>query len=129
VGAPTRETSRFRRRVLAGEFLAGRRRLRQPAVAAVEKGAVWMDAGAYSLWKEPVPADALGSRAALRPPPQKLEPAEIGEDGLTASRENGATTGAALLRAASNERRQALPLGRPAGLDPGRGGRLVAEVA
>ena len=81
------------------------------AAAAVEDGTVWLDAGAYSLWKEPVPAGALRSGAALRPPPRKLEPAEIGEDGLPAAWENGATTGAALLRAASHESRQSLPWG------------------
>ena len=80
-------------------------------VAAVRAGTVWLNGGAYSLWKEPVPEGALRPGVSLRPPPAKIEPAALGEEAVPAAWSADGTTGAALLRARSAEAREALPWG------------------
>lgn len=81
------------------------------AVSAVGAGTVWLNGGAFSLWKEPVPEDALRPGVSLRPPPAKIEPAALAEEAVPAAWSEGATNGAALLRARSAEASESLPWG------------------
>ena len=81
------------------------------AVAAVGAGTVWLNGGAFSLWKEPVPEGALRPGVSLRPPPAKIEPAALAEEAVPAAWSKGGTTGAALLRARSAEASESLPWG------------------
>ena len=80
-------------------------------VAAVGAGTVWLNGGAYSLWREPVAAGALRPGVNLRPPPAKIEPAALAEEAVPAAWSEGATTGAALLRERSVQANESLPWG------------------
>ena len=80
-------------------------------VAAVEAGTVWLNGGAYSLWKEPVAEGAVRPGVSLRPPPAKIEGPALGEEAVPAAWSKGATTGAALLRERSAQAKESLPWG------------------
>ena len=79
---------------------------------AVERGAVWLTNGPTSLWRERVPVGALdGEEAVFHPPPAPIPPQELLEEALPGAWEGGRTNGAALVRAASQARGEALPWG------------------
>ena len=78
---------------------------------AVESGLVWLTNGPTSLWREPVPHDALTEGARLRPRPTPIPAAELMEEALPDAWQHGRTNGADLTRALSQTRHEVLPWG------------------
>ena len=78
---------------------------------AVTAGTVWLVSGPTSCWKEDVPTSALGDNAVLLPSPEMIEVREFLPDALPDAWENGETNAAAIVRALSHARGEAVPWG------------------
>ena len=78
---------------------------------AVAAGIVWLVSGPTSCWREPVPLSSLGENTTLRPPPEMIEVREFLPDAVPDAWENGETNAAAIVRALSHARGEAVPWG------------------
>ena len=78
---------------------------------AVQAGTVWLVNGPTSCWKESVPWGVLQETAELRPPPAMIAPQELSAQALPDAWANDETNAAALLRALSQARGEAVPWG------------------
>ena len=85
--------------------------VREAAREAVETGLVWLTNGPTSLWREPVPHDALTEGARLRSRPAPIPAAGLMEAALPGAWQDGRTNGADLTRALSQARHEAMPWG------------------
>jgi len=78
---------------------------------AVAAGIVWLVSGPTSCWREPVPLSSLGENTTLRPPPEMIEVRDFLPDAVPDAWENGETNAAAIVRALSHARGEAVPWG------------------
>ena len=78
---------------------------------AAAAGIVWLVSGPTSCWREPVPLSSLGENTTLRPPPEMIEVREFLPDAVPDAWENGETNAAAIVRALSHARGEAVPWG------------------
>ena len=76
---------------------------------AVEQGLVWLTSGPASILKEPVPAGVLSATAVLRPPPERIEVAELMGDSIPDAWKNDKTNALAIATALSTQRGLILP--------------------
>ena len=85
--------------------------VREAVRAAVTRGLIWLTNGPTSLWREPVPDDALTHTARLRARPERIPANALVEEALPGAWQDGSTNGADLTRALSQSRGEALPWG------------------
>ena len=85
--------------------------VREAVRAAVTGGLIWLTNGPTSLWREPVPDDALTPTARLRTRPERIPANALVEEALPGAWQDGSTNGADLTRALSQSRGEALPWG------------------
>ncbi len=78
---------------------------------AVAAGTVWLVSGPTSCWREDVPSSAVGDNALLRPPPELIQVQDLLPEALPDAWENGETNAAAIVRALSHARGEAVPWG------------------
>ena len=78
---------------------------------AVKTGDLWLVSGPSSCWKDEIPVGVLDDDAVLRPPPSLVAPQEMTEEALPGAWADGETNGAAMERALSHRRGEALPWG------------------
>ncbi len=84
----------------------------KPALAeAVRQGIAWLANGPTSYWKEGVTTAVLDEQAVLLPPPEPIAPADLTPSSLPAAWADDETSGAAIVRALSQQRGVALPWG------------------
>ena len=76
---------------------------------AVEQGLVWLNSEPASILKEPVPAGVLRASAILRPPPERIEVAELMADAIPDVWKNDQTNALAITTALSAQRGMTLP--------------------
>ena len=76
---------------------------------AVEQGLVWLTSGPASILKEPVPAGVLSATAILRPPPERIDVAELMADSIPDAWKNDKTNALAIAAALSTQRGLTLP--------------------
>ena len=76
---------------------------------AVEQGLVWLTSGPASILKEPVPAGVLSASAILRPPPERIEVAELMADSIPDAWKNDKTNALAIATTLSTQRGMTLP--------------------
>ncbi len=76
---------------------------------AVEQGLVWLTDGPASILKEPVPAGVLRPTAILRPPPERIDVAELMADSIPDAWKNDETNALAIATALSTQRGMTLP--------------------
>ena len=75
----------------------------------VEQGLVWLTSGPASILKEPVPAGVLSPTAILRPPPERIDVAELMADSIPDAWKNDKTNALAITTALSTQRGMTLP--------------------
>ena len=68
---------------------------------AVEQGLVWLTSGPASILDEPVPAGVLSGAGKLRPPPERIEVAELAADSIPDAWKDGKANALALATALS----------------------------
>ena len=85
--------------------------VRDAVCEAVVAGLIWLTNGPTSIWNEPVPEDALDENAVLRARPEPISVHELTESKLPGAWRDGKTNGAALTRAVSQARGEAMPWG------------------
>ena len=78
---------------------------------AVAAGTVWLVSGPTSCWREDVPSSAVGDNALLRPPPELIQVQDLLPEALPDAWENGETNAAAIVRALSHAKGEAVPWG------------------
>ena len=71
---------------------------------------MWLNSEPASILKEPVPAGVLRASAILRPPPERIEVAEIMADSIPDVWKNDQTNALAITTALSALRGMTLPL-------------------
>ena len=76
---------------------------------AVEQGLVWLTSGPASILKEPVPAGVLSAAAILRPPPERIDVAELMTDSIPDAWKDGKANALAIATALSTRRGLTLP--------------------
>ena len=76
---------------------------------AVEQGLVWLTGGPASILKEPVPAGVLRPTAKLRPPPERIDVAELMADSIPDAWKNDKTNALAIATALSTQQGMTLP--------------------
>ena len=76
---------------------------------AVEQGLVWLTSGPASILDEPVPAGVLSGAGKLRPPPERIEVAELAADSIPDAWKDGKANALALATALSAKRDVSLP--------------------
>lgn len=78
---------------------------------AVAAGTVWLVSGPTSCWREDVPSSAVDDDAVLRPPPVLIQVQDLLPETLPDAWENGETNAAAIVRALSHAKGEAVPWG------------------
>ena len=79
------------------------------ALQAVEQGSVWLTHGPTSILGESVPAGVLGAATILRPPPERIDVAQLMADALPDAWKDGKTNALALHTTLSIQRGITLP--------------------
>ena len=80
------------------------------AQAAVAQGIAWLVNGPTSMWMEQASADMLEG-GELRPPPESIPVSALTEEALPGAWKDDETNGAAIVRALSQQRGEAVPWG------------------
>ncbi len=84
-------------------------RVEEAVAQAVEQGLVWLTSGPASILGEPLPAGVFSAAALLRPPPERIEVAELMEASIPGAWKEGRSNALAIATALSTKRGVNLP--------------------